>query len=61
MTSNDTAPKKIVSVQFYKSGNGAEPVRKWLKSLPIQQRKIIGEDIKTVEWGWPLGALIQKV
>jgi len=27
----------------------------WLKSLPPEDRKLIGEDIKTVEFGWPVG------
>lgn len=30
-------------------------MREWLKSLPQAERRAIGEDIKTVEWGWPLG------
>ncbi len=31
-------------------------MREWLKSLPYpDDRKRIGEDIKTVEFGWPLG------
>jgi phage-related protein len=31
-------------------------VRDWLKSLPSSEdRKRIGEDIKTVEFGWPIG------
>jgi phage-related protein len=31
-------------------------VRDWLKSLPSSEdRKRIGEDIKTVEFGWPVG------
>jgi phage-related protein len=34
---------------------GNEPVREWLKSLSLEDRKIIGEDIKTVQFGWPLG------
>jgi len=35
---------------------GGEPVRDWLKSLPSDEdRKRIGEDIKTVEFGWPVG------
>jgi len=50
-----TPPKKIVSVRFWQQDNGKEPVREWLQSLPKEQRKIIGEDIKTVEIGWPLG------
>ena len=34
---------------------GNEPVREWLKSLPLEDKKTIGEDIKTVQFGWPLG------
>ena len=31
-------------------------MRDWLKSLPSDEdRKRIGEDIKTVEFGWPIG------
>ena len=42
-------------VFFYKTEYGSEPVREWLKSLPQEDRKMIGEDIKTVQFGWPLG------
>ena len=34
---------------------GNEPVREWLKSLPRDDKKVIGEDVKTVQFGWPLG------
>ena len=34
---------------------GVEPVRVWLKELPVEERKLIGEDIKTVQYRWPLG------
>ena len=31
-------------------------MRDWLKALPSpEDRKRIGEDIKTVEFGWPIG------
>ncbi len=30
---SDLAPRKIISVDFYKQENGKEPVREWLKSL----------------------------
>jgi hypothetical protein len=30
-------------------------VRDWLKELSSEDRKHIGEDIKTVEFGWPIG------
>ena len=48
-------PKKIVRVSFWKAGNGKEPVREWLKSLPKNEKRTIGEDLKTVERGWPIG------
>ena len=49
-------------VLFYRTNSGNEPVREWLKSLPIQDRKIIGDDLKTVQYGWPLGMpLIRKL
>ncbi len=35
--------------------SGREPVREWLKALSEEDRKIIGEDIKFVEFDWPVG------
>jgi len=52
----------LLTVVFYKTDGGNEPVREWLKSLKREERKAIGEDIKTVQFGWPLGMpLIRKV
>lgn len=34
---------------------GNEPVRDWLKKTDREDRRLIGEDIKTVEFGWPIG------
>ena len=45
----------ILTVAFFRTATGNEPVREWLKSLPREERRIIGEDIKTVQFGWPLG------
>jgi phage-related protein len=51
-----------LQVVFYKSASGKEPVRDWLKKLDKEDRKVIGEDIKTVQFGWPLGMpLIRKI
>ena len=37
-------------------------MRDWLKQLPVTERKTIGEDIKTVQFGWPLGMpLVRKM
>ncbi len=52
----------ILTVVFYKTRGGNEPVREWLKELKREDRKTIGENIKTVQFGWPLGMpLIRKV
>ena len=45
----------ILAVKFFANSLGTEPVRDWLKSLVAIDRKTIGEDIKTVQLGWPLG------
>lgn len=51
-----------VPVCFYRSDNGNEPVREWLRALSRAQKKLIGEDIKTVQFGWPLGMpLVRKL
>ncbi|HEU4797568.1 MAG TPA: type II toxin-antitoxin system RelE/ParE family toxin [bacterium] len=42
-------------VHFYTAGSGNEPVREWLMSLAKDDRRTVGEDIKTVQLGWPLG------
>lgn len=46
---------KRVPAKFYKTEAGNEPVREWLKQLEPAERKILGIDIKTVEYGWPIG------
>ena len=52
----------ILSVVFFRTTSGKEPVREWLKSLPREERRIIGEDLKTVQFGWPLGMpLVRKL
>ena len=40
---------------FFQTDAGREPVREWLRDLPRRERKIIGEDIMTVQFRWPLG------
>lgn len=45
----------VLDVRFFATDNGAEPVREWLKTLSSIERKTVGEDIKTVQFGWPLG------
>ncbi len=45
----------ILFVRFYVTEAGTEPVRDWLRTLSATDRKLIGENIKTVQFGWPLG------
>jgi phage-related protein len=52
----------ILSVVFFRTEAGAEPVREWLRELTVEDRKTIGIDIKTVQYGWPLGMpLVRKM
>jgi hypothetical protein len=51
---------KKINVVFYKTASGNEPVREWLKSLDAEDRLIIGTDIKTVEYGWPIGMPVSR-
>lgn len=47
--------QKKLSVVFYRSQGGTEPVREWLKGLPAVDRHILGRDLRLVELGWPIG------
>ena len=46
--------KRLPAV-FYSLPSGREPVREWLRALDEHDRKTIGEDIKDVEFSWPIG------
>ena len=42
-------------VRFFRTEAGNEPVREWLRSLSGVEKRLIGVDIKTIQFGWPLG------
>ena len=44
-----------IPVVFYRTAGGAEPVLDWLRRLPAKDRRIIGTDLATVQFGWPIG------
>jgi phage-related protein len=47
---------------FFRTDTGREPVREWFKSLEKPDRKAIGEDIKLVQFRWPLGMpIVRKI
>ena len=45
-------PLKVVC---FKTETGHEPVREWLKGLSKEDCKVIGTDILTVQYAWPVG------
>ena len=47
--------ERPVSVQFFRLDSGREPVREWLRGMSHEHRKAIGEDVKTLQFGWPIG------
>ena len=46
---------KKIPAAFYQNPNGRHPVREWLKGLDAEDRRSIGANIATVEYGWPIG------
>ena len=51
---------KRISAVFYRSISGNEPVRDFLKDMRKEDKLIVGADIKTVEYGWPIGMPVCK-
>jgi phage-related protein len=47
--------ERPLTVVFFKTEAGNEPVRQWLRELPRNEKKVIGEDILTVQYAWPVG------
>lgn len=51
-----------LAVRFYRSLQGNEPVRDWLRSLSAIDRRLVGDEIRTVQLGWPIGMpLVRKL
>lgn len=46
---------KTITAVFFAQKGGGEPVREWLRALVREDQKRIGDDIRTVEFGWPIG------
>lgn len=55
-------PGQILRIVFFRTETGNEPVSNWLRELTKESKRIVGEDIKTVQFGWPLGMpLVRKL
>lgn len=52
--------RKRLPARFFESESGRVPVREWLLDLAENERKAIGEDIRTAEFGWPVGMPLCK-
>ncbi len=51
-----------LSVTSFQTDSGRAPVKQWLKELDKADRKTIGEDIKMVQFRWPIGMpLVRKI
>jgi phage-related protein len=48
-------PLKKLQARFYETPTGRKAVREWLLGLEDGDRRAIGYDIQTVEFGWPVG------
>ena len=46
---------KKLQARFYESAAGRKPVREWLFDIDEDDRRTVGYDIQTVEFGWPVG------
>lgn len=52
----------VLDLFFYQTPTGIEPVRNWLRDLPANERRVIGEDMLAVQFRWPLGMpLVRKL
>lgn len=51
-----------IPVAFWRSAAGREPVREWLRSLDRADRSIVGDDLRMLQFGWPIGMpLVRKL
>ena len=45
----------MFNVSFFRTSTGAEPVLDWLRSLTREDRFVVGTDLRTVQFGFPIG------
>jgi phage-related protein len=51
---------KKIQARFYELASGRKPVRDWLLELTPDDRRAVGYDIQTVEFGWPIGMPVRR-
>ena len=47
--------REKITLAFFATAAGNEPVREWLNELPDDDRRAIGQDLMRVQWRWPIG------
>lgn len=51
-----------LAARFFRTEGGTEPVREWLRDLNADDRKRVGDEIRKVQFGWPIGMpLVRKL
>ena len=45
----------MFAVVFYRTEAGSEPALEWFRQLEPEERKIVGEDLRTLQIGFPMG------
>jgi phage-related protein len=46
---------EFISLIFFKSSAGREPMRDWLLELGEADRRVIGQDLQRLQYRWPVG------
>lgn len=54
------AAHKKLPARFYANKSGKEPVREWLKDLDDVDCRLIGYDIATAEFAWPVAMPLSR-
>ena len=42
-------------LQFWRSNSGREPTRDWFRQLDRNDRIAVGNDLRRLQFGWPIG------
>lgn len=51
-----------IPMTFWRAASGREPVRDWLREMDKRDRQTIGDNLRTLQYGWPLGMpLVRKL
>jgi phage-related protein len=52
----------VLQAVFFRSNSGREPVRDWLASLPVADKRKMGRDMRRLQLQWPIGMpLVRKI